>query len=38
MMLASKLGEAPSIFDRLWIGERRLDFARPRERVSESIA
>jgi hypothetical protein len=37
-MFASKLGEAPSIFHRFRIRERRFDFARSRERVRESIA
>jgi hypothetical protein len=37
-MLASQLGEAPSVFYRARIRERRFDFTRPIERVRESIA
>jgi hypothetical protein len=37
-MFASKLGEAPSIFHRFRIRERRFDLARPLERFGESIS
>ena len=37
-MLATKLGESPSVLDRFRIGEARFDFARPFEGVGESIA
>jgi hypothetical protein len=37
-MFTTQLGEAPSVFHRTRIRERRFDFTRSRERVSESIA
>jgi hypothetical protein len=37
-MFATQLGEPPGILERARIGEARFDFARPVERVGESIA
>jgi hypothetical protein len=37
-MFTTQLGEAPSVFHRARIRERRFDFARSRERFRESIA
>lgn len=36
-MFASKVGQAPSVFYRARIRERRFDFSRPCERFCESI-
>ena len=37
-MFATQIGELPWVLQSAWIGERRFDLARPRERVSEAIA